>query len=89
MVGEKKSRMRRGFTRLGMRRQWMGLSQDELGARARVTQARVSLAERGLLSVSDEDATRLSEVLGCPVKDLFGDDGLAITWDGVLSTEGK
>lgn len=54
-----------------------------------MTQARVSLAERGLLSVSDEDATRLSEVLGCPVKDLFGDDGLAITWDGVLNTEGK
>lgn len=49
------------------------LSQDELGFRAKISQARLSRAERGYLNLSDEERIRISVELDADPNDLDKD----------------
>jgi transcriptional regulator with XRE-family HTH domain len=56
----------RNHPRLRDFRRQRKLSQDELGFRCRISQARISRAERGYVRLSDEEASRISAELGVP-----------------------
>ncbi len=60
----------RSHTALRKLRTKRGLSQDELGFRAGVAQARLSRAERGYLWLTESERLNVARVLGVEVGDL-------------------
>lgn len=58
--------------RISQAREFAGLTQAELAARAGISRAAVSSMETGTTSPSVHAAMAVARVLGCPVEDLFG-----------------
>ena len=55
-----------------------GLSQDELGFRARIAQSRISRAERGYITLSEDERQRLAAVLRVDLHMLETSDGTGL-----------
>jgi transcriptional regulator with XRE-family HTH domain len=66
------SKLRRVFAnRVRARRRELGISQEELAARAEVHRTWVSQLERGLSNVSIDNIARISDALDVPASELL------------------